>query len=184
MKHALSPNNANSLMLVIDIQNKLSPVMAKFEQVKSATLQLANAAANYDIPVLVTQQYAKGLGETDEVLKGTFNNVRYFDKVHFSAFKEPGFKSFIENYNKPQVIVVGMEAHVCVLQTCLDLLAYGYHVFLVADAICSRNSRHCDIAINQLRSAGAIITCAETIIFQWAEVSDTEAFKKILKIVK
>jgi len=184
MKNVLSPDNANSMMLVIDIQNKLSPLMAKFEQIKSTTLQLANAAVIYDVPVLVTQQYTKGLGETDEVLKSTMSDANYFDKVHFSAFKESGFKSLLASYKKPQVVVVGMEAHVCVLQTCLDLLSNDYSVFVVADAICSRNSSHCEIAINQLRSAGAVITCAETVIFQWAETSQTEAFKKVLKIVK
>lgn len=184
MKKTFSVSCSQSLLLVIDIQSKLSPVMAQFEQIKHVTEQLASAAKLYDIPQLVTEQYKQGLGTTDEALKAVLNGATYFDKTHFSAFKENGFKQLLADYNKPQIIVVGMEAHVCVLQTCLDLLAHDYRVFVIADGICSRKEIHRDIALNQLQSAGAVITSAESIIFQWAEVANSATFKKILNIVK
>jgi len=184
MEKIFSASRSQSLLLVIDIQSKLSPVMAQFAQIKRVTEQLASAAKLYNIPLLVTEQYKQGLGTTDEALKAVLNGATYFDKTHFSAFKENGFKQLIAGYRKPQIIVVGMEAHVCVLQTCLDLLANDYSVFVIADGICSRNEIHRDIALNQLNKAGAVITSAESIIFQWAEVANTATFKKILNIVK
>lgn len=171
-------------MLVIDIQGKLKPAMQRYEQVKQTTLQLAKAADLQAVPTLITEQYKQGLGETDLQLQQQCNQASYFDKTHFSACKEPGFLEQIAAYKRTQIIVVGMEAHVCVLQTCLDLLANGYQVFLIADGVSSRNDLHKDIAIAQLSQAGAVISCAESVIFQWTEVAATPVFKDILKIVK
>lgn len=184
MKKVFSPASNQSLLLVIDIQQKLAPAMTRYEQVKAVAKQLGQAAVLFDVPSLVTEQYKQGLGETDELLKSQLVDAQYFDKTHFSAYKEPGFKELIACYKKPHIIVVGMEAHVCVLQTCLDLLAQDYNVFIIADGVCSRQDSHRDIAIAQLKEAGAIISNAESVIFQWAEVAATEQFKKVLKIVK
>lgn len=182
--HSFNAQAAQSLLLVIDIQGKLKPAMQRYEQVKQITLQLAKAADLLAVPSLITEQYKQGLGETDLQLQQQFKQARYFDKTHFSACKEPGFLQYVAGYERPQIIVVGMEAHVCVLQTCLDLLANGYDVFLVADGVSSRNDLHRDLAIDQLKQAGAVITCAESVIFQWTEVAVTPVFKEILKIVK
>lgn len=184
MQKKFLPVCTESLFLVIDIQQKLAPAMARYNQVKHVAKQLGQAATLYNVPLLITEQYKKGLGETDESIKTQFHNARYFDKTHFSAFKEPSFKELIESYKRRQIIVVGMEAHVCVMQTCLDLLAQGYEVFICADGVCSRQDSHRDIALNQLQDAGAVISNGESIIFQWAEVANTPLFKSVLKIVK
>lgn len=184
MKKLYSPVQSQSMLLVIDIQQRLAPAMARYKQVKAITQQLAEAASLFAVPLLVTEQYKRGLGETDELLKSQFDDAYYFDKTHFSAYKEPEFKELLASYNRKQLIVVGMEAHVCVLQTCLDLLADGYSVFVIADGVCSRQDCHRDIAINQLQDAGAVISSGESVIFQWAEASSTKHFKAVLKIVK
>ena len=184
LPHSFNAQTMQSLLLVVDIQDKLSPAMPRYEQVKQVTVQLVKAAQLLHIPILVTEQYKQGLGETDQQLKAQIGQAEFFDKTHFSACKEDGFLELIASYKRPQIIVVGMEAHVCVLQTCLDLLAQGYQVFLVMDAVSSRNDLHRDLAIAQLRQAGAVISCAESVIFQWTEVAATPVFKEILKIVK
>lgn len=184
MFHSFNANVAQSLLLVIDIQEKLKPAMQRYEQVKKTAMQLAKAADLLAIPCLLTEQYKKGLGGTDLQLKQQFKYADYFDKTHFSACKEPEFLDRVAGYERPQIIVVGMEAHVCVLQTCLDLLANGYQVFLIADGVSSRNDLHRDLAIDQLKQAGAVISCAESVIFQWGEVAATPVFKEILKLVK
>lgn len=184
MHKVFSPDKTQSLLLVIDIQQKLAPAMPRYEQVTQIAKQLIEAAVLFEVPTLVTEQYKQGLGETNKELKSQLVDAQYFDKTHFSAYKETGFKELATRYNKPHIIVVGMEAHVCVLQTCLDLLAVGYNVFIIADGVCSRQDHHRDIAIAQLQEAGAIISNAESVIFQWAEVAATEQFKKMLKIVK
>ncbi|XQF94373.1 isochorismatase family protein (plasmid) [Pseudoalteromonas espejiana] len=107
-----------------------------------------------------------------------------FNKTHFSACNEHRFLKSIASYERPEVVVIGTEAHVCVLQTCLDLLAKGFKVVIAADAIGSRNKRHKKIAIEQMRDAGAIISSVETIIFQWTKKAATSKFKEILKIIK
>jgi len=182
--HSFNAQAAQSLLLVIDIQAKLQPVMQHYEQIKQITLQLAKAAELLAVPTLITQQYKQGLGETDLQLQQQFKQASYFDKTHFSACKEAGFLEQVATYERPQIIVVGMEAHVCVLQTCLDLLANGYQVVLIADGVSSRNDLHRDLAIVQLRQAGAVISCAESVIFQWTEVANTTLFKSVLEIVK
>ncbi|WP_283709119.1 isochorismatase family protein [Pseudoalteromonas prydzensis] len=182
--HSFNAHAAQSLLLVIDIQDKLQPAMQRYEQVKQITLQLAKVADLLAVPTLITQQYKQGLGETDLQLQQQFNQASYFDKTHFSACKEPGFLQQVARFERRQIIVVGMEAHVCVLQTCLDLLANDYQVFLIADGVSSRNDLHRDLAIAQLRQAGAVISCAESVIFQWAEVANTSLFKKVLELVK
>ncbi len=158
--------------------------MKRFEQVKQITMQLAKAAELLQVPALLTEQYKQGLGETDLQIQQQFKQVNYFDKTHFSACKEPGFLEQLATYQRQQIIVVGMEAHVCVLQTCFDLLANGYQVFLIADGVSSRNDLHRELAIEQLRQAGAVISCAESVIFQWTDIAATPVFKEILKIVK
>ncbi|MCQ8878561.1 isochorismatase family protein [Pseudoalteromonas shioyasakiensis] len=184
MPHCFSPKVTQSLLLVVDIQVKLAPAMPLYEKVKKVASNLAAASSLHKVPILVTEQYKQGLGATDTQLQKQLGDACWFDKTYFSAYKEAGFKELIASYNKDHIIVVGMEAHVCVLQTCLDLLDHGYSVFLVVDGVCSRQDTHRDNAVAQLQSAGAVITNAETVIFQWTEVANSPLFKDILKIVK
>ena len=107
-----------------------------------------------------------------------------FQKEHFSACLETDFLSTVRSFNRNKIVVAGMETHVCVLQTGLDLIKSGYQVHLVADAVASRVTENRDIATELFREAGAVISSAEIVIFQWARRSNTDDFRKILPIVK
>ncbi|WP_276755319.1 isochorismatase family protein [Pseudoalteromonas marina] len=174
----------DSLLLIIDIQERLSPMISDFQSLLKNTLKLAQASCVHDIPTLISEQYVKGLGETDNKIKSVLPRATYFGKVHFSACEEAGFLDKLISFNKKTIVVVGTEAHVCVLQTCIDLLKNGFEVVLVTDAIGSRNAEHKSIAIEQLKHGGVVISCAEIIIFQWTKTAATPTFKKILPIIK
>lgn len=173
-----------SVLLVIDLQSKLAPAIDSFEITLNCALQLAKASTIHQVPAIVTEHYKKGLGESDENIQSALPHAHYIEKINFSACAEEGFLATLSQLQRPHVVVVGTEAHVCVLQTCLDLLQQGYAVTVAADAVASRNSDHKAIALEQLRQAGAVISCAETIIFQWTKKAATPIFKQILSLVK
>lgn len=174
----------NSVLLIIDLQESLAPAIKDFSNILKSTLQLTQAGIIHDVPALVTEQYVKGLGHTNQEIKNTLPNALYFHKTYFSACAEPSFIETLKSYNKKQVVVVGTEAHVCVLQTCLDLIHNGFEVIVAHDGIGSRNPEHKNLAVEQLRQAGAVISCAEIVIFQWTKQAATPTFKKILPIIK
>ena len=184
MRHEYIATGEESLLLIIDFQQGLSKVMESWESVARKVSQLIQAANIVGVPVLVTEQYKKGLGETHSELLRTIKSPVVFEKEHFSACLEPDFLRTIHSFRRDTIIVVGMEAHVCVLQTCLDLIKSGFRVHLVADAVASRVNENRDIAIDLLRQAGAIVSSTEIVVFQWAFRSNTEVFRKILPIVK
>ncbi|AQP98948.1 hydrolase [Pseudoalteromonas aliena] len=173
-----------SLFLVIDLQARLAPVIDNFSGVLNCALQLSHASQIHNVPTLITEQYKKGLGETHQQIQNALPKAEYINKTFFSACEEPHFLEILQSYARSEIIVIGTEAHVCVLQTCLDLLQNGFNVIIAADAVGSRNKEHVRIALDQLRQAGAIISCAETIIFQWTKNAATPTFKEILPIVK
>jgi len=184
MRHEYVATRQDSLLLIIDFQQGLLKVMDSWEKVAQKVTQLIRAANTLEIPILLTEQYKKGLGETISQLLGEIKSPRVFEKEYFSACMENGFLSTLDAYNRSKIIVAGMETHVCVLQTCLDIIKSGYQVHLIADAVASRTSENRDTAINILRKAGAIISSTEIVIFQWACRANTEDFRKILPIVK
>jgi nicotinamidase-related amidase len=174
----------NSVLLIIDLQELLAPAIKDFPNILKSTLQLAQAGIIHSVPVLITEQYVKGLGKTNQQIKSMLPNAVYFHKTYFSACAEPGFIDKLKSYGKQQVVVVGTEAHVCVLQTCLDLIKNGFEIIVAHDGIGSRNPEHKNLAVEQLRQAGAVISCAEIVLFQWTKKAATPTFKKILPIIK
>jgi nicotinamidase-related amidase len=183
-RHDFIATREESLLLVIDFQAAMTKVVPGWEAIVFTVNQLTDAARILDIPILLTEQYTKGLGATiPEVLKG-ISSPKVLEKEHFSACLEPDFFPAIGSFGRGKVVLVGMETHVCVLQTGLDLIRQGYQVHLVADAVASRKTENRDIAIELLRNAGAIVTSTEIVIFEWARRANTEDFRKILPIVK
>ena len=174
----------DSLLLIVDVQHAMLKAIESWEIVASKVKQLIRSAKVLDVPILLTEQYKKGLGETLPELIQEIESPQLFPKEHFSACLETDFISTIESFKRKKIIVVGMEAHVCVLQTCLDLIKAGYQVHLVADAVASRVNKNRDIAINIMEQADAVITSSEIIIFQWVCRANTDDFRKILPIVK
>lgn len=183
-RHDFIAARQDSLLLIIDIQQAMLKIIEEWKSVVHKVNQLTEAAEAFGVPILLTEQYRKGLGASIPEVVGRIKSPRVFHKESFSACLEAGFLSLIESYRRSTIVVVGMEAHVCVLQTGLDLIKQGYRVHLTADGTASRTVQNRDIAIDLFREAGATVTSTEIVIFQWAERADTEEFRRVLPIVK
>lgn len=184
MRHPFVALRESSLLLVIDLQAAMLKVMDDWQETARRVNQLTRAADALGVPVVVTEHYRKGLGETIPEVAGVMTDATVLHKDHFSACMETEFLGAIRSFGRRQIIVTGMEAHVCVLQTGLDLIQNGYQVQLVVDAVSSRAEFDRDVGVGLFRQAGAVITCTEAVIFQWAFRAGTEEFRKILPIVK
>jgi nicotinamidase-related amidase len=184
IRHEFVATREDSLLLIVDFQKAMLKVIDSWEKIASKVRQLTRAANTLGVPILVTEQYKKGLGETlPEVLREIGSPI-VFQKEYFSACLETDFLSTVRSFHRNKIVTVGMETHVCVLQTGLDLIKSGYQVHLAADAVASRATENRCIATELLREAGAVITSVEIVIFQWACRSNTDDFRKILPIVK
>ncbi|NLZ55257.1 MAG: isochorismatase family protein [Clostridiaceae bacterium] len=204
------PDPKRAILLVIDEQERLLPVIHEWERVVERTEVLLRGARLLDIPIVVTEQYPRGLGATVEPLASLLAEygVIAHDKRSFSAVplgKEP-FLAFIEascyqgnkvGLNKSakgkddmspqqrdQVIIVGVETHVCVWQTTRDLLARGFDVFVPIDAVSSRNQQNNQVGLDLMCSAGAVISCTETLLFDILGTSQDSRFKEISALIK
>lgn len=173
-----------SLLLVVDFQQAMLKVMDGWQQIARRVNQLTRAAEVLGVPIVLTEQYKKGLGGTIPEVLGEVAAPLVFEKEHFSACLEKDFLPLLSSFERETVVLVGMETHVCVLQTGLDLIRAGFKVHLAADAVGSRSAQDRDIAIELFRQAGALISSTEIVIFQWARRANTEEFRQVLPIVK
>ncbi len=174
----------NTIGLLIDFQEKLFPHMQEKEQLELKVSKLITGLKILEITVLVTEQYSKGLGDTIPSLQKLFSDCSAIEKMTFSCCDEPVFLKRLQQSEKKNVILCGIETHVCVLQTTIDLLQAGYQPVVVEDCVSSRNLNDKHIAIERLRQEGAIISSLESILFELARTSGTEIFKAISKLVK
>ncbi|MCG6887253.1 MAG: isochorismatase family protein [Proteobacteria bacterium] len=177
---------ATSQLVFIDIQQRLVAAMpdAPREQTLHHAGLLADAARLLSIPLTHTEQYPAGLGNTDATLATRLTDAAAIEKTCFSCAAVEDFKSRLASLHRHQVILCGMEAHVCVLQTALQLQQLGYQVFVVADAVCSRQKRHFKNALARLRQAGIIVTNAESVIFEWLRDATHPEFKALARLVR
>jgi nicotinamidase-related amidase len=171
-------------LLIVDIQERLAAAMKHREAVIRNVLHLIEAARLMDLPVIVTEQYPKGLGHTVEEVRVALPSYEPVEKMSFSCCGEPKFLEAIAAAGRKKLIVAGMETHVCVLQSAVDLMKAGYGVHLGADALCSRFKRNYQLGIEFMRDAGAVITSTETVLFQLLQQAGTEEFKAISKRIK
>ncbi|GLI54021.1 isochorismatase family protein [Thermodesulfovibrio yellowstonii] len=175
----------NSLLIIIDVQEKLAKAMK--EEIVEKTLKnittLIELCKLYHIPIVFTEQYPKGLGKTLDRIK-TLINEEAIEKISFSSVGEKKFANKIREIGKNKIILTGMETHVCVLQTALDLLERDYHVFVPYDAVCSRKKQDWQSGLELMKQAGAVISCTETLTFQILKKAGTTEFKKILEFIK
>ncbi len=181
---ALKIKRAKACLLVVDMQERLLPAIADHERVIQNCVTLTKGAAILGLPMIATEQYRKGLGATVPEVAKAFPSFSPIEKLAFSACGIPAVEGFFEAHARSDVIVCGVEAHVCVAQTCLDLLGSGLRVFVVADATSSRTLQNYQLAIGRMRDVGAIIVSTEMILFELLERAGTEEFKKILRLVK
>jgi nicotinamidase-related amidase len=182
-KFFLDRNDA--VLVVVDVQDKLCRAMDEevLERLVKNTGILMEAAKELGLPVVATEQYVKGLGETLPPLKERLCSPA-IEKMSFSCCGEEPFPDKIRSLGRRQVIVTGMETHVCVLQTVLELLDAGYHVHLVCDAVMSRKKDNWQVGVNASAAAGAVITSTEAALFQLLRVAGTEEFKRLSKLVR
>jgi len=171
-----------STLIVIDIQDRLGDAMPGkvLNRVLQNTSLLARTASLLGVPVIHTEQYPQGLGSTNSLVAEALPPSRkYFSKTAFSCMNADGFPAAIAALNRRQAVLVGMEAHICVLQTALDLAATGAEVFVVEDAICSRRLENYQNALDRMRACGVNIISAESAVFEWMGDSKHEQFKVI-----
>lgn len=174
----------NTALLVIDIQEKILPVINQVEAVVENTLKLVKGFKVLNLPIFYTEQYPKGLGPTEPKLKEELIDAHYHDKMTFSCSGAVGlFNQFKEN-NINTIVVCGVETHVCVIQTVLDLLANEFNVYVAADAVSSRLEYNKIIALSRMEKHGAEISVTESILFEILNVCGTDQFKIISKLVK
>lgn len=174
----------DSVGLIIDIQERLYPFINENEQLTKNTVILIEGLKAIGVKILVTEQYTKGLGVTIEPLKNLLSEIGVVEKMAFSCCDEPVFYEKLALRSVRNVIIAGIESHVCVLQTAIDLLNNGYTPVIVEDCVGSRNPNDKKIAIERMRKEGAVITTYESILFELLRYSGTDAFKKISKLVK
>jgi isochorismate hydrolase len=174
----------NAVLLIIDIQERLAVVMKDREKVVRNTQHLIELAKMINIPIVVTEQYPKGLGRTVPELQSAIPGYKPIEKVAFNCCGEPSFLTEISKIGKKQIIITGMETHICVLQTTIGLLKEGFVPHVVQDAICSRTDDSWRTGIEFMRDAGAIVTGTETVLFQLLKAAGTEEFKKISQRIK
>lgn len=176
-------NREDTVLLVIDIQERLVPVMEYKDQVINNNKILINAAKEMNFPILATEQYPKGLGRTVPELLDLIDEKNVFAKNSFSAYTGE-LKEALLSLDKKKVIVTGMETHVCVFQTVRNLINTGYQVFLVKDAVSSRTKSNYLNGLDLMKSLGALITNTETAVFDLLKVSGTPEFKIMSRMIK
>lgn len=177
----------NTSLVVIDMQERLMNAIP--EESREATIDNAvtmiEAAKTLHIPITITEQYPRGLGPTvDKIRVAIGDKFEPVEKVVFSCARSPEFESKLNDINRKEVIVVGVETHVCVLQTAMDLINSGYTVYVPADVVTSRKELDWQRGISLIEKSGAIVGTKETFLFQLLERAGTDEFKTIAKLVK
>jgi nicotinamidase-related amidase len=178
---------ARTLLLVVDIQPTLTAAMPdqEAELMLNNTESLLQAAGTLGIPVLLSEQYPKGLGTTEpSLLEQLPAGTEKFEKTGFSCCAAAGFVKAVADAGRDQIVIVGQETHVCVLQTAFDLLNRGLTVFVAEDAVCSRKSTHKLFALERMRTGGATITNYESILFEWLRDAAHPEFKTLSKLLR
>lgn len=183
-KVACMADRNQSQLVIVDMQTKLSSVMSDHITgvIKNCAILLQSAAL-LEIPSIFTEQYPKGLGPTLPELYPYAAGKKVVEKTTFSCCGDPAFNRQLLG-DHTQVILAGMEAHICVLQTALDLIAQGKTVFVLEDAVISRNPENKRNALNRMREAGVIISNTESLVFEWLGTAEGDAFKKISQLVR
>lgn len=177
-------NTNDSLLLIIDVQDRLVSMLKNSEEIVKNNAILAKTAKTLDLPIVITEQYPKGLGETVFELKGATSSDNTFEKVNFSALSQDNIKEKIKQYNVKNIILTGIETHICVYQTALDLLEEGFNVYVVKNATSSRKTKDYRTALELMHDFGAKLTCVETVLFELLKTSKHPNFKELQALIK
>ena len=186
MKPSFQVEKKNAILVMIDLQGALVKAMASeivTRVIRNSQILIA-FAREMGIPILVTEQYPKGLGETIPEMKKELEGIAPIEKMSFSCCQMDSFKGQLENSGRKEVILCGIEAHVCVLQTAAELLQQGYGVHVVADAVCSRRKLDWETGLRWMEKKGAMILTTEIIAFQLLKEAGTDEFKRLSKLLR
>lgn len=177
-----------SILLIVDLQERLMPAIHAGAAVAERAGILIRAAEFLDIPVEVTEQYPRGLGPTVAAIRDILPAAAVIhEKITFSAQRDPAFAAhfaLLRDSGRDQVVVVGAEAHVCVLQSALDLQAHRHQIFYVADAVGSRVPQSRDLAIDRARQAGCVVVNTEMVVFEWMERAGDDTFRALSRLIR
>lgn len=170
-----------SCLLLIDVQEKLTPLVHESKALVARCRWLISLANDLGIHTIVSEQYPKGLGSTISELQALLPNQNALEKVDFSCFREPTFQLALKACKKKQMVLIGIESHVCVLQTAMDLHDAGHQVFVVVDAVSSRSMLDYKYALKRMNQAGIHLITSEMVFFEWVGQAGTEEFKRLSK---
>ncbi|HLN75063.1 MAG: isochorismatase family protein [Methylococcaceae bacterium] len=174
----------NTIGLVVDLQERLVPVMEEHELLTENCAKLIQGLQILGLPLVVTQQYTKGLGDTIPEIKSVINDFKYIEKKDFSCYEVPEVAERVAASGAVNVILCGIESHVCVLQTAIDLKEAGYIPVVVMDCVSSRSFDNIDLASERFRYEGILMTSLESILFELTRSASATEFKEISKLVK
>ena len=173
-------DRGRAALVVVDVQEAFRPAVLDFDRVAAGAATLVRGARILDLPVIVTQQYPKGLGATVPELAEHLDGIEPIDKVCFSAAAADGF----DLQGRDQALICGIESHVCVSQTAHDLLDRGVQVHVARDAVTSRTEENRELGLHKMEGAGAVVTSVETALFELLGEAGTDAFKQVQALVK
>ena len=177
-------SRSGCVLVVVDIQEKLLPAIHECQKVLERAVKMVKGALLMGVPIVFTQQYTKGLGETHNDLRGLIPDFSYVEKTQFNAFQTPEFEEKIRDLKAETLIFAGTEAHICVCQTALEGLHRGYGVHVLADAVGSRTTANKELGLARIRQAGGVVSATEMTLYEWVGRADAEEFKALLPLVK
>lgn len=183
-------NRSHAVLLIIDVQERLAAAMSQREVVLGTTSKLIRTAALVGVPIIVTRQYPTGLGDVEPLLRVVVESVAdetpviWANKVAFDCFAEPAFTEALASTGRQQLLIAGMESHICIAQTALSAIREGFDVHVVGDGCCSREAASHDSALARLRIAGAVVTTTESVLYELVGEAATDEFRALLRIVK
>ena len=177
-------DRTRAALAVVDVQEAFRPAVVDFDRVAHNAAVLVQGARVLGLPVLVTEQYPRGLGETVPEVAQHLEGVDRMEKVCFSAFEADGFYARLNEHERDQVLLCGIESHVCVNQTAEDLLADGREVHVARDAVTSRTAENRELGLHKMERSGAIVTSVETALFELLRAAGTPEFKEVQRLVK
>ncbi|HRT27886.1 MAG TPA: hydrolase [Syntrophales bacterium] len=178
------PDVEKSCLIVVDVQDRLYRAMHEKEALAENIQKLIKGVRLLGVPVIATEQYPQGIGSTIEPVAALLAGVPIVPKLHFSCCGDAVFLKTFKDLNRKQVLIAGIECHVCVYQTAVDLLDRGHEVHVVADAVSSRTTRNLEIGLQGMRDEGAKIAGTETVLFALLKTAGAEKFPEVLRIVK
>lgn len=172
-------NKDNASFILIDVQEKLTPLVLEADSLIKRCEWLLRLVGALAVPVIVSEQYPQGLGKTVKALQALTGHAPLIEKLHFSCYRDPNFVTHCLGLARTQVVLAGIETHVCVLQTAMDMVEAGFEVFVVVDAVSARHALDHRYGLKRMKQAGVQLVSAEMVFFEWVGQAGTPEFKAL-----